>query len=150
MAAGWGRRVRVQMTQFATGQTTTYASNPVRAALCTANPGDDGQTNAAGAVEPTATGGYARQTITWASTATPANDASALTKHSSISFGASAAAWSTGATTLSFVALYDAAGLFTELTYFGRAAIATPPAVASAGITITIATDAIQMGLITS
>jgi len=150
MAAGWGRRVRVAMTAYATNQSPTYASYPVRVALTTTNPGDDGQANAAGAIEPTSTGGYARQTITWATVTTPSNDQAALTKHGSVSFGSSSAAWSTGASTLGFVALYDAAGLFTEVTYFGRATITTPPAVASAGITLTIAADAIQMGLISN
>jgi hypothetical protein len=46
------------------------------------------------------------------------------------------------------VALYASQTLFTEAVFCGRATITTPPAVASAGITLTIAQDAIQMGLI--
>ena len=150
MAAGWGRRMRVEMVKYATDQSATASATvkPTYVALTTSNPGDDGQTNAAGAVEPTSTGGYARQTIAFAAVTTPSNDAAALTKHAAISFGASSAAWSTGASTLGFVALYASQTLFTEAVFCGRATITTPPAVASAGITLTIAQDAIQMGLI--
>jgi hypothetical protein len=152
MANGYGRRTREQLTRFATGRSTSYTA-ATHAALTTANPGDDGQTNAAGAVEPTSTGGYARQAITFADPVvytSVTNDTASLCKHSTFNYGASSVAWSTGATVLTHIATYDSSTLFTEIRFCARAAISTPPAVASAGITITIAADAVQLGLIST
>lgn len=152
MAEGFGRRVREQLVRFATGQTTSYTA-PTHVALLTGNPGDDGQGNAAGAQEPTSAGGYLRTAITWAVPTvytSVTNDTANTSKHSSLAFGASSAAYSTGSTVLNHLALYASSSTFTEVNYCGRASIATPPAVASAGINVSIAADAIAMGMISS
>jgi hypothetical protein len=152
MAEGWGRRVREQCTRFATGRTTSYTA-PTHVALLTGNCGDDGQGNAAGAQEPTSTGGYARTAITFVDPVvytSVTNDTVNVCKHNSLAFGASSAAYSTGATVLNHIALYASSSTFTEVNFCGRASIATPPAVASAGINVSIAADAIAMGMISS
>jgi hypothetical protein len=130
---------------LATQVPTTKTYTTPFASLSTANPGDDGQSNA----EPTSTGGYAAQSISWSAISTPSNDASAIAQNSvAISWGPSSAAYSTGATNLTYVGIWNNVSTRTEAAFLGRAQIAVPQAVNSAGITLTIAIGGLQMGCI--
>lgn len=149
MATGWGRRIRVDQTKFATNNTPAAGPTTFFASLSTANPNDDGQSNA----EPTATGSYAAQSVSWNTISTPSNDAAAnATNSATITFGPSSAAFSTGATLLSHVGLWTSSSTRTEAAFLGRAAIAGGGfAVNAAGISISFAaTTGIVMGLISA
>lgn len=154
MATGWSRGSRVLAQKWLGGVgSLTQLATPF-AALCTANPLDDGSANVpAATIEPTSTGSYARQAITWNSTvSTPSNDASAqLVNSGSISW-TSTAAFSTGATALSFIAIYNTSTLATvaEANFQGRASITVPQAVNASGITLTIASGGLVMGMISA
>jgi len=143
MPNGWGRRVRVEQQKCAVGQSPT-AQSPTHVGLSSANPGDDGAANA----EPTAgTGGYGRQSITWGTVAAPGSlDVSVDAKNSTAISWTSTAPWSTGATPLSHVSIWGHITTSTEAQYCGRAAIAVPQAVNAAGITLTLAANALVMG----
>lgn len=158
MATGWGRQVRVDFQKLATQVATTKTYTTPFAALCTTNPGDDGQANSpAGTLEPTSSNGYARQAITWNTISTPSNDAAAVATNSgtAITFGpSSGGGFSTGATALGFIAIYNTATLatVTETAYLGRAAVAGGGfAVNAAGISLTLAaTTGLVMGCISA
>lgn len=151
MATGWGKRRRVEMQKTNVNQSAS-AETAWFAGLSTANPADDGQSNA----EPTSAGSYARQAITWntltAYTSLSNDAASNATNSGSISW-TSTAAFSTGATNLTHVAIWNASSLATtaETAYLGRAAIAVPQAVNAAGITLTMAANTgLVMGCISA
>jgi hypothetical protein len=154
MATGWGRRLRTEMQKYAVNASPAASPTTPHAALSTANCGDDGAANA----EPTSTGGYAAQPITWTAPTLPANDASAVAANSaSFSFGngspasgPSSAAYSTGATNLTHIGVWNHLTTRTEAVYLGRAAIAVPQAVNSAGITLTVAIAGLTMGCISA
>lgn len=162
MATGYGRRQRVDLQKWLIGTTTggapTAPGTTCLAALCyIATPGttlDDGSANATpGTTEPTFTtpGAYARQTLTWNITvATPSNDAAAVNQNTGAITWTSTAAYSTAANALNYVFLYLTAATTstTEANYIGRAAITVPQAVNAAGITLTIASGALVMGMI--
>lgn len=154
MATGWGRQVRVAMQNVATSVAAGKTFTTPHASLSTANPNDDGQSNA----EPSATGGYAAQAISWAAVATPALDGSAIAQNSvAFSFGngspasgPSSAAYSTGATALTHIGVWNALSTRTEAAFLARAAIAVPQAVNSAGVTLTCAINGLQLGLVSA
>lgn len=147
MATGWGRQVRLDFQRLATQNSTTKTYTTPHASLSTANPNDDGQSNA----EPTSTGGYAAQAISWTAPTQPANDASCIAQNSgAISWGPSGAAYSTGATALNHVGIWNHLTTRTETAFLGRAAISVPQAVNAAGITLTIAIGGLQMGCISA
>lgn len=153
MATGWGRQVRLDFQKIATQNPTTKTYTTPNAGLCTTNPLDDGSGNTASGTEPSSTGGYARQAISWTAPTQPALDASCIAQNSvAISWGPSGAAYSTGATTLTHVGIWNTSVLatVTETAFLGRAAIAVPQAVNSAGITLTIAIGGLQMGCISA
>lgn len=154
MATGWGRRIRVEQQKVPTGQTPTAetAAN-IRCSLSTANPNDDGQSNA----EPTVTNGYARQTLAYNTltvyTSVTNDTASNATNSALITFGpSSGGAFSTGATPLSHLGIWNHATNTAEVNYCGRGAIAGGGfAVSAAGISITFAANTgIVMGLISA
>lgn len=152
MPTGWGRRRRVEMqktnvNQSASPETAWFAG------LSTANPNDDGQSNA----EPTSSNGYARQAITWNTltvyTSITADQASNATNSAGISWTSSGGGFSTGATNLTHVSIWNASSLAStaETAYLGRAAIAVPQAVAASGITLTLAANTgLTMGCISA
>lgn len=154
MATGWGREVRRDFSRLAGSVATTKTYTTPYASLSTTNPNDDGASNA----EPTSTGGYGAQTISWTAPPLPANDAAAILANSAaISFGngapytgPSSGAWSTGASTLTHVGIWNNISTRTEAAFLGRAAVAVPLAVNAAGITLTLAIGALQMGCISA
>jgi hypothetical protein len=147
MATGWGREVRRDFQRLATQVATTKTYTTPFASLSTANPNDDGQSNA----EPTATNGYAAQAISWTAPPLPTNDAAAIAANSAaISWTSSGGAFSTGATNLTHVGIWNHVTTRTEAAFLGRAAIAVPQAVNAAGITLTIAIGALSMGCISA
>jgi hypothetical protein len=149
MPSGWGRQVRVDFQKIATQVAATKTYTTPFASLSTANPNDDGQSNA----EPTSTGGYAAQAITWNTITTPSLDAAAnATNSATITFGPSSVAYSTGATLLSYVGIWNSSSTRTEAAFLGRAAIAGGGfAVNAAGVSIAFAsTTGIVMGCISA
>lgn len=147
MATGWGRQVRVDFQKLATQVATTKTYTTPFASLSTANPGDDGQSNA----EPTSTGSYAAQSITWNAISTPSNDAAANATNSNTISWTSTAAFSTGSTNLTHVGIWNSSSTRTEAAFLGRAAISVPQAVNAAGITLTMAaTTGLVMGCISA
>lgn len=147
MATGWGREVRRDFSRLAAQVATTKTYTTPFASLSTANPNDDGQSNA----EPTVTNGYAAQAISWTAPPLPANDAAAVAGNSaSISFTSSGGGFSTGATNLTHVGIWNHVTTRTEAAFLGRAAISVPQAVAAAGITLTIAIGGLLMNTISA
>lgn len=147
---GWGRQVRVDFSKVATQIATTKTYTTPFASLSIANPDDD----ASGNSEPTVTNGYAAQAITWNAISTPAADAAAnATNSATITFGpSSGGAFSTGASLLSHVGIWNSSTTRTEAAFLGRAAIAGGGfAVNAAGISIAFAaTTGIVMGCISA
>lgn len=154
MATGWGRQVRVDFQKLATQVATTKTYTTPFAGLCTTNPLDDGSGVTAGTTEPSSSNGYARQAITWNTISSPSLDAAAnATNSASISWTSSGGGFSTGATNLTHVSIWNTSTLatVTEAAFLGRAAIAVPQAVNAAGITLTMAsTTGLVMGCISA
>jgi len=151
MATGWGRRYRQKMQQWAVLGTGTFES--MFAGLDTnTSVNDDGSNVTAGTTEPSSTGGYARQAISWATPASGALDATVPALNSVAISWTSSAAWSTAATTLKVLTIWNTATLSptTEATFVGRAAIAVPQAVNASGITLTVAISGLSMGFISA
>src|SRR3990172_834899 len=104
MATGWGREVRRALQNIATQNAAGKTFTTPFASLSTALLNDDGQNNA----EPTGTGGYAAQAITWTAPPLPGLDASALAQNSNtLTWGPSGAAYSTGATALQSMGVWN-------------------------------------------
>jgi hypothetical protein len=145
MPSGWGKTTRLNMQKYITNNSPAAAPTTWFLALSTTDPLDD----ASGLGEPSATGGYARKAITWAVPAAGANDASvpAVSVTTAQTFGPSSAAYSTGATALSFWAIFDAV---TAGNFLARGALSVPQAVNAAGVTITVPAGNITLNLITS
>jgi hypothetical protein len=151
MATGWGRRSRVDYcSKTIVGQTPSAAPTTWFASLHTANPADDGQT--AGEVS-TTTSGYARQTITWntltAFGSLTVDTASTASNSALITFGPSAgasAAWGT----ITYAGVWTSSTLTAETSYLGRALASSSQSVGGAGISITIAANALTMGIISA
>lgn len=155
MASGWGARKRQNLQLYAVNQSPPAAVTTIFAGLDTnTTVADDGSNVVAGTTEPTSANGYGRQTIsTWNTIAQPANDAAAQATNSTVlNFTSSGGAFSTGATTLKSVTLWNTATLATttNAAFEGRAAIAVPQAVNGAGITLTFASGGLVMGLISA
>jgi hypothetical protein len=156
MPAGWGRRIRHGMQTYAINQSPVASAAPTHVALNPTDPLDSAAGYTAGTTEPAVTGTYARQPVTWttlaAYTTFTADTTIPVTNTGAISFGPSTAAFSPSGP-YTFVSLWNTATLATvaETAYWGRAAVAAPTqSVGGAGITLTIATTALVMGLITS
>jgi hypothetical protein len=154
MASGWGREVRRAFQNIATsnaaGKTFT---TPFAGLDTTAVVSDDASGIVAGTTEPSSSNGYARQSISWTAPPLPAADAAAIAANSgAISWTSSGGGFSTGATTLKSVTLWNTSTLatVTEAAFLGRAPIAVPQAVNAAGITLTIAIGGLSMGCISA
>lgn len=113
---------------------------------------DDGSNVTAGTTEPSSTGGYARQAISWAVPAAGALDATVPALNSAAITWTSSAAWSTGATTLKTLTIWNSSTLsnVAESFFVGRAAIAAPQAVNAASITLTVAIGGLSMGFVSA
>jgi hypothetical protein len=145
------------MQQFAVLGTGTSegGTGTIKAGLSTqtSNAGpDDGSGITPGTQEPSSTGSYARQPINWATPATGSLDATVPALNSGSISWTSTAAFSTGATTLQIVTLWNTTTLatVTEAAFLGRANIAVPQAVNASGITLTIAASGLSMGFISA
>lgn len=115
------------------------------AAFSTADPGDDGQSMA----EPTSTGSYAAKAITWSSVSLPSNDAAAVLENSATVSWTSTAAWSTGATTLPYIGVFNHVTTRTESgNFFGVLDVAVPRAVNASGVTLESAAGDLQFTFI--
>lgn len=152
MATGWSAEVRRDFQRLATQVATTKTYTTPFAGLCTTNPLDDASGVTASGTEPSSTGGYARQAITWTAPPLPANDAAAVAANSAAISWTSSAAFSTGATTLTHVSLWNTSTLatVTAAAFLGRAAISVPQAVNASGITLTIAIAGLTMNCISA
>lgn len=154
MATGWGREVRRAFQNLATSNATVKTfTTPFAGLDTTAAVSDDASGITAGTTEPTSANGYARQSISWTAPPLPAADASCLAQNSaSISWTSSGGAFSTAATTLKSVTLWNTSTLatVTEAAFLGRAPISVPQAVNAAGITLTIAIGGLTMGCISA
>lgn len=131
-----------------TAETSLFAGLDTNTAV-----NDDGSNVVAGTTEPAAAATYARAAITWATPAAGALDASVPALNSgTLTYGPSSAAYSTGATTLKSITVWNTATLanVAEADFNGRAQITTPVAVASAGITLTVAISGLNMGFIST
>lgn len=156
MATGWGRRMRVEMTKYSTNNTPASAPTTPYASLSTSLIADDGSNNG----EPTSTGGYQAQPITWNTISTPSNDAAAqATNNGAINFGTgspasggSTLAYSTAATALAYVGVWNHITTRTEAVFLARTAVAGGGfAVNAAGITYTLPTGTgIVLGMISA
>lgn len=151
MATGWGRRSRVDYcSKTLVGQTPSAAPSAWWASLHTGNPGDDGQT--ANEVT-TTTSGYARQSLTWntltAYTSVTNDTASTASNSALITFGPSTganAAWGT----ITYTGVWINVSSTAETNYMGRALASASQSVGGSGISITIATSALTMGIISA
>lgn len=130
---GLGRRKRVDSLKYIAGLNPADPVATPWAALSTATIADD----ASGLAEPTSTGGYTPPTIAWTSPPTPtAGQPAVLGNSATVNWGASSAAWSTGATTLPVVGIYEHATTRSEAVFIGAMGVTVPRAVNAAGITL--------------
>lgn len=155
MASGWGRRIRQNMQRWVTNQTPGTQPSAWFAGFSTqsTNAGtDDGSGITPGTQEPSSTGSYARQAITWAQPVSGSLDATVPALNTGSISWTSTAAYSTGATALNIITIWDTSTLATvaEANYYGRANIAVPQAVNASGITLTIASSGLSMGFISA
>jgi len=155
MASGWGARKRGTMQIWAVNQSPPSAVTTIYAGLDTnTTVADDASNVTASGTEPSSSNGYARVAVTtWNTISTPSNDAAAqATNSTTLSWTSSVGGFSTGATTLKSVTLWNSSTLANvSATYFeGRAPMATPRAVDVVGITLTIASGGLVMGLISA
>ena len=155
MASGWGARKRGTMQIWAVNQSPPSAVTTIYAGLDTnTTVADDGSNVTAGSTEPSSSNGYARVAITtWNTISTPSNDAAAqATNSTTLSWTSVTGGFNTGATTLKSVTLWNTSTLATTTAaaFEGRAPMATPRAVDVAGITLTIASGGLVMGLISA
>jgi hypothetical protein len=104
------------------------------AAFSTAVINDD----ASGLAEPTAgTGGYAAQAVAWTTVPTPtAGQPAVLGNSGTITWGPSSAAWSTGATTLPVIGIYNHVTTRLEANFIGAMGVSVARAVNAAGVTL--------------
>lgn len=142
MATGISLALRASMMDWVFQGATPTQPSAGFIGLKTTDPGD---ANGSG-TEPTAgTGNYGRVTATpgttfWKACTTGADPAT-VTNKVALSFAASSAAWSTGATTLGFFIFMSAS---TAGTFYGRGQNTTPQAVNAASITLSYAIDAMS------
>lgn len=137
--------MRTEIAKYSAGVTPAAIATTWFAGLSTASPNDDGQS----ITEPTVTNGYARTAITWTTPTLPSVDGSVVIQNSNVlTFTSSGGAWSTGATNLTHIFVNTGSTGVTEATFIGYAPLATPQAVNSAGITLTVAIGALQLTLL--
>lgn len=129
---GPGRRCRVEMLKWLGNATPAASPTTPFAAFSTAVINDD----ASGLAEPTAgTGGYAAEAITWTTPPTPtAGQPAVLANSNVINWGPSSAAWSTGATPLPYIGVFNHVTTRSEAVFLGAMAVAVPRVVDAAGI----------------
>jgi hypothetical protein len=129
---GPGRLQRAKMLHWLGGGTPTgQLSATPYAAFSTATIADDGT----GIAEPSGTGSYAAEQINWTTPPTPtAGQPAVLANSNTITWGPSSAAWSTGATTLPVIGVYDHLTTRSEAVFAGAMAVAVPRAVNAAGV----------------
>lgn len=154
MATGWGREVRRAFQNIATSNAAGKTFTTPNAGLDTsATVADDASNVVAGTTEPSNSNGYGRVAITWTAPPLPAADAAAIAANSnSLSWTSSGGGFSTGATTLKSVTVWNTSVLatVTEAAFLGRAPIAVPQAVNAAGITLTITAGNLSFGCISA
>jgi hypothetical protein len=149
--------VRTDFVKLATSNATAHTYTTPYASLSTANPGDDGSTNA----EPTGAGGYQAQPITWTNPTVPGSldTACNAVNSAAINFGTgspasggSTAAYSTAALALAYVGIWSHITSRGETNFIARTAVAGGGfAVNAAGITYTLpATTGIVLGVISA
>jgi len=125
--------MRVNCLKYVGNATPEGSPTVWYAALSTATIADD----ASGLAEPTATGGYTPPNLTWTSPPTPtAGQPAVLANSATFNWGSSSAAWSTGATTLPVVGIFNHATTRTEAVFIGAMGVSVPRAVNAAGITL--------------
>lgn len=130
---GLGRRMRVECLKYVAAASPAASPTVWYAALSTATIADD----ASGLAEPSSTGNYTPPNLTWTSPPTPtAGQPAVLANSATANWGASSAAWSTGATTLPVVGIYNHATTRTEAVFIGAMGVSVPRAVNAAGITL--------------
>lgn len=152
MATGWGRRYRQKMQQWGVLGTGTADTSMFAGLDTNTSVNDDGSNVVAGTTEPSSTGSYARKAITWATPAAGALDANVPALNSATLTWTSTLAFSTGATTLKTLTIWNTSTLASvaETDFCGRGAIAVPQAVNAAGITLTVAISGLSMGFISA
>lgn len=156
MASGWGRRMRVEMQKLMVNQTPTTQTAWFAGLDTNTTVADDASNVTASGTEPSSSNGYARVAITWntltAYTSLTVDTASVASNSGSLSWTSTAGGFSTGATTLKSVTIWNTSTLATvaETAFLGRAAIAVPQAVNAGGITLTIAASGLTMGCISA
>lgn len=155
MAGGISQRVRQDLLSYFSGGSITQPS-AWWVSLHTGDPGDKAA-NAA-ATEPTSgTGAYARAQVNAVGGASPAwntipapaaaGDPAILANLNAVAFAASSAAWSTGATNLTYFAVWTSSTLQTAAAFLGRAQLSTPQNVNAAGVTLSFAIGALQISM---
>lgn len=148
IGAAYGRRIRQKLQAIIQVNSGTYTAEAgYFASLSTiASVNDDGQNSATpGTTEPTATNGYARQAFTWVAPTLPTNDSPAVISNTAgIAFTSTGGGFSTGATLLQSLIVYNVSTLatVTEAVFVMRAPLSTPVAVNATGITVSIAASA--------
>lgn len=130
---GPGRRCRVEMLKWLGNATPAASPTTPHAAFSTAVIADD----ASGLAEPSGTGGYAAQPLTWTSPPTPtAGQPAVLANAATVTWGPSSAAWSTGATTLPVIGVFNHLTTRSEAVFMGAMGVAVARAVNAAGVTL--------------
>lgn len=144
MATGLAIALRqAQMDYIFQGATPTQPTT-MGLGLKTADPSDDNSTG----TEPSSTGSYGRVTVTagttnWNAATSTAGSASTVTNKLAFTFTASTAAWSTGATSLTYAILMSSTTLGAG-TFYGRASLTAGQAVNASGITLSFAASALS------
>jgi hypothetical protein len=130
MAEGLSNNLRTQLLKWMGGESSITVPKITHIGLSTADPGATGSANA----EPTvSTGGYARQTVSWATVVAPSGDAvGMLISSADVEFTATAP-YSTGATQITHVTFWNDATATASTNYVGRAELADPAAMNSNG-----------------
>lgn len=134
---GLGRRMRVECLKYVANLSPAASPTLFYAALSTATIADD----ASGLAEPTSTGGYTPPEVGgssgWTTPPTPtAGQPAVLANANTENWGASSAAWSTGATTLPVIGMFNHATTRSEAVFIGAMGVTVPRAVNAAGITL--------------
>jgi hypothetical protein len=153
MATGWTRRYRVEMQKFAVLNTGSSNTSMFAGLDTNTSVNDDMSNVTASGTEPSSSNGYGRQAITWATPAAGALDATVPALNSAqLVWTSSGGAFSSGATTLKVLTLWNSSTLANVGESFGcgRATISTPQAVNASGITLTVAVSGLSMGLIST
>ena len=147
MAGGLGRRMSGHAMNWVFNKTATAPGTTYYISLHPGDPGEDGQSNA----EPTSTGGYARASIAAAALTAAATNAAlpvAVSNTGTLSFPQSSAAWSTGATALTYFGVWDHATNTAEGNFIGRGLLGGGgQAVNGANITLSFAAGQLTMSI---